>query len=154
SSSMSTAAPASAMVAGSRWSGAENTNAASTAASTATERRSSTQSVTMPGAFMPMTSTRRSLLPFSERPQIQWTSVACTAITTSAAWHDIDQEGIEIEARLGADQDVGRIADQGRGAADIRGEHFSEQERKGRQFQLLGVHQRHRHNEKNRADIV
>ena len=82
---MSTAAPATAMVAGSRCSGPEKTNAASTAASTATERRNSTQSVTMPGAFMPMTKTRRSALACNERPQIRWTSVACTAITNSAA---------------------------------------------------------------------
>jgi hypothetical protein len=67
---------------------------------------------------------------------------------------DIGEEGVEIEARLRADQDIGRVADQGRGAADVGGEHFRKQKRKGRQLQLLGDHQRDRHHEKNGADIV
>jgi hypothetical protein len=67
---------------------------------------------------------------------------------------DIGEEGVEVEARLRADQDIGRVADQGRGAADIGGEHLGEQKRKGRQLQLLGDYQRDRHHEKNGADIV
>ena len=67
---------------------------------------------------------------------------------------DIDEKGIEAEARLRADQYVGRIADQGRGAADIRSEDLGKQERIRRQFQFLGDHQRHRHDQKNRAHVV
>ena len=51
---------------------------------TKSERHSSDQSVTMPRAFMPMTSTRLSLLARSQRPQTRCTSSACTAMITIA----------------------------------------------------------------------
>ena len=50
---------------------------------------------------------------------------------------EVDDEGVEVEADLRADQDVGRIADQRRGAADVGGEDFGEQIRIGRHLQLF-----------------
>ena len=50
---------------------------------------------------------------------------------------EVDDEIVEVEADLRADQDVGRIADQRRGAADIGGEDFGEQIGIGRHLQLL-----------------
>jgi hypothetical protein len=39
----------------------------------------------------------------------------------------VDDEGVEVQADLRADQDVRRVADQGGGAADIGGEDLGEQ---------------------------
>jgi hypothetical protein len=47
-----------------------------------------------------------------------------------------------------------RVADQRRRAADIGGEHFGDQERKGRDLQLAGDGKRHRRHQQHRADIV
>ena len=40
---------------------------------------------------------------------------------------EVDDEGVEVQADLRADQDVRRVADQGGGAADIGGEDLGEQ---------------------------
>ncbi|HWZ09479.1 MAG TPA: hypothetical protein VNW48_00135 [Xanthobacteraceae bacterium] len=67
---------------------------------------------------------------------------------------DVDDEAVEIETGLRADHDVGRIADQRRGAADVGGEHLGEQKRIGFKVELLGDDERHRHDQKNGADVV
>ncbi len=46
----------------------------------------------------------------------------------------MDDEGVEGEAGCRADQDVRRIADQGRRAADIGAQHLAEEEGEGRQL--------------------
>ena len=58
---------------------------------------------------------------------------------------EVNDEGVEGEADERADQNVGRIPDQGRGAAYVRGEYFREEERVGRDLELLADVQRHRH---------
>ncbi len=63
-------------------------------------------------------------------------------------------EGVEVEPDERADHDVGRIADQRRGAADIGGEHLGEQERIGRNVELPGDGERHRHDQKHRRHVV
>ena len=63
-------------------------------------------------------------------------------------------EIVEGEADLRADQDVGRIADQGGGAADIGGEDFREQIRVGRDLQRAADGERHRHDQQHRGDVV
>ena len=67
---------------------------------------------------------------------------------------EVDDEGVEVEADKRADQDIGGIADQGRRAADIGGEHFGEQERIGRDVELLGDRERHRHHQQHRRHVV
>ena len=65
-------------------------------------------------------------------PQIRWMARHCTAGTTRmtgvSSWAEIH----EGEMRRRADDDVGRIADQGRRAADIGGEDLGEKEGIGR----------------------
>ena len=67
---------------------------------------------------------------------------------------EIDEEGVEIEPGQRADQNIGRVADQRRGAADVGGEHFGEQKRIGRDVEFLGDRERHRHDQEHRRDIV
>ena len=52
------------------------------------------------------------------------------------------------------DDDVGRIADQGRGAADVAGEDLGEQERIGLHVQLAADHQRDRRDQQHRGHVV
>jgi hypothetical protein len=73
--------------------------------------------------------------------------------------HDDDRrqvvdEVVERQINLAADQDVRRVADQGRRAADVRGDDLREQERVRIDLQRLGDHQRHRHRQQHRRDVV
>ena len=65
-----------------------------------------------------------------------------------------DDEIVKAEMRRRADDDVGRIADQGCRAADVRGEHFGEEERVGRRFEQAGDGQCYRRDQQHRRDIV
>ena len=67
---------------------------------------------------------------------------------------EVDDEGVEVETGERADQDVGRVADQRGGAADIGGEDLREQERIGRHVELAGDCERHRHDQQHRGHIV
>ena len=67
---------------------------------------------------------------------------------------EIDDEIVEGEPDLRANDDVGRIADQRGGAADVRGHDFGEQERVGRHLQRIGDGERHRHDQQHRSDVV
>ena len=67
---------------------------------------------------------------------------------------EVDDKGIEVEADLRTDQDVGWIADQGRGAADVGGEDFREQIGIGRHVELAGDGERDRHDQQHGGDVV
>ena len=67
---------------------------------------------------------------------------------------EVDDEVVEAEAGGGADDDVRRVADQGRRAADVGGEDLDEEERVGRELELLGDHQGDRRDEQHGGDVV
>ena len=67
---------------------------------------------------------------------------------------EVIDEIVEGQPDLRADQDVGRVADQRGGAADIGGEDFREQIRVGRHFQRLADRQRDRNDQQHRGDVV
>ena len=87
-------------------------------------------------AFIAITRASRSGVVFRSRPQTQWIMIACTTITTMMTGARWMTKSLKREPDLRADQDVGRIADQRRGAADVGGEDLGEQERIGRHFEL------------------
>ena len=60
----------------------------------------------------------------------------------------------EAEARLGADHDIRRVADEGRRAADIRGENLREQERHRVDAQNARNRNRHRADEQDGRDVI
>ena len=66
----------------------------------------------------------------------------------------MDDEGVEGEAGGRADQDIGRIADQGRRAADIGAQHLAEEEGEGRQLELIGDDEGDRRDQQHRRHIV
>ena len=115
---------------------------------------SSVQSSMVSMAFIAMTWARSSAAARMPRPHIRW------IITSLDHQHDDDHrrqvidEVVEVEPDQRADQDVGRIADQGGGAADVGGEDLGEQEGIGRNLELAGDGQRHRHDQQHGGDVV
>ena len=82
SRNISTAAPANAMVAGSRCSGRASTKATITATSTTSDCLSSVQSRIVSFALIPITRARRAGVDLSALPHRRWIITACAAITT------------------------------------------------------------------------
>ena len=148
------AAPKSAMVAGSRCSGRASTKATITAVSTASDCLSSCQSSIDSTGFILITAASASGVALRSLPQRTWMMTACTAMITRMTGVRFVDEVVEGEADLRADQDVGRIADQGGGAADIGGEDLGEQVRIGRHFQRVADRERHRNDQQHRGDVV
>ena len=67
---------------------------------------------------------------------------------------EIDEEVAEVEPGGRADEDVGRVADQGRGAADVRGEDLADQVREGRDLEGPRDRERHRREQHHRRHVV
>ena len=67
---------------------------------------------------------------------------------------EVEQEVIEGEPHRGTDHDVGRIADQGRGASDVRREDLRDQERIGADVQFVGDEKRHRCDQEDGGHVV
>jgi len=67
---------------------------------------------------------------------------------------EVNHEIVKREPDLRADHDVGRIADQGGGAADVGGENLADQERIGRNFELLGDGEGDRNDQQDRRHVV
>ena len=70
------------------------------------------------------------------------------------AGRQVHQEVVEAEVRRGADQDVRRIANQRRGAAEIGRLHLGEQERKRRNVQAPADRDRYRGDQQYGGDVV
>ena len=66
----------------------------------------------------------------------------------------VNDEIVKRDSRERTDQDVGRIADQGRGAADVRGEDLCEEEGIGRDFEFATDGERYRRDQQNGRHIV
>src|SRR5262249_45400357 len=151
------------MVAGSRCNGRASTKATITAMSTASDCLSSVQSRMVSFTLIPMTRARRAGVDLSALPHKRWIISACAAMTTmitGVRWmtkafkSSRPSEPIRVSRGERADQDVGRIPDQRRGAADIGGEHLGEQERIRRNIELPGDGERHRHDQEDRRHVV
>ena len=92
----------------------------------------------MPRSSSAMTRARASGLARMRAPQIRCVSSSWTAITTTMTGVRWMTKSLKLRLRGRADDDVRRIADQGRRAADIRGEHLGEQKRIGRHLRGHG----------------
>src|SRR3979411_1771397 len=154
SSSISTAAPAIAMVAGSSPSRSASTKPRITTASTAADCLSSAESRIAAPASMAITCARCSLVACMPRPHSRWTIRACTAWTTRITGAAKEAELLEAEPRRGGDVGGGGLADPRGGPADIGSEHLREQERKSRDAQLLRDRKRHRRHQQDGGDVV
>ena len=154
SSSIRTAAPNSAMVAGSRCSSRASTKPIITSVSTASACLSSTQSLIASTGLMAMTAASR----LRGGAQV----LAPQDVDHHHLHHQDDdddrrqviEEVVEGEADLRADDDVGRVADQRGGAADVGGHDLGEQVRVGRHLQRLRHRDGDRHHQEHGGDVV
>jgi hypothetical protein len=80
-------------------------------------------------------------------------STNTTKITTTIRRH-VDEEVVERQPGAASDDDVGRIADERGGAADVRGEHLGDEVGLRRDPQAVAHHDRDRGDEHDRGDVV
>ena len=66
----------------------------------------------------------------------------------------VDQEVVEGQPGPAGDDDVGRVADQGGGAADVGGQHLGDQERDRRHAEPLAHQQGDRRDQQHGGDVV
>ena len=64
------------------------------------------------------------------------------------------RKSLKRQARPAGDDDVGRVADEGGGSADVGGHRLGDQERHRRQTEPVAHQQRHRGDEQHRGDVV
>ena len=67
---------------------------------------------------------------------------------------EVEQEVVERQAAAAGDDDVGRVADQGGGAADVRGEHLGQQVGHHGQGQPFAEQDGDRRDQQDRGDVV